>query len=47
VFGVLIQYPGASGRLVDLGPIASAAHERGAMVAVAADLLALTLVGRP
>jgi glycine dehydrogenase len=47
LFGVLLQYPGASGRLIDLGPVVAAAHERGAMVAVAADLLALTLVRPP
>ncbi len=47
IFGVLLQYPGASGRVRDLAPIVSAAHERGALVAVAADLLALTLLTPP
>ncbi len=47
VFGVLVQYPGASGAVRDLEPIVAAAHERGALVVVAADLLALTLLKTP
>jgi glycine cleavage system P protein (glycine dehydrogenase) len=47
VFGVLLQYPGAGGAVRDLGPVAEAAHERGAQVVVAADLLALTLFRPP
>jgi glycine dehydrogenase len=47
VFGVLVQYPGASGAVVDLAPIIAAAHERGAQVVVAADLLALTVLKSP
>ncbi len=47
VFGVLVQYPGASGAVRDLAPIVAAAHDRGALVAVAADLLALTLITPP
>jgi glycine dehydrogenase len=46
-FGVVLQYPGASGVLRDYSELTSAAHERGAMVAVSADLLALTLVAPP
>ena len=46
-FGVLVQYPGSSGRLQDLHPIIDAAHAAGALVAVAADLLALILVTPP
>ncbi|HLI15387.1 MAG TPA: aminomethyl-transferring glycine dehydrogenase [Acidimicrobiales bacterium] len=46
-FGLLLQYPGASGALRDLAPVVAAAHERGALVAVAADLLALTLCRPP
>jgi glycine dehydrogenase len=46
-FGVLLQYPGASGAVRDLAPVAAAAHERGAQVVVAADLLALTLLTPP
>ena len=47
VFGVLLQYPGATGAVRDLGPVVAAAKERGALVAVAADLLALTLLRSP
>jgi glycine dehydrogenase len=46
-FGVLVQYPGASGRLRDFRAVAAAAHEAGALVVAAADLLALTLVTAP
>src|SRR6266511_4481654 len=46
-FGVLVQYPGASGAVRDLGPLVEAAHRRGALVAVAADLLGLTLLKPP
>ena len=47
VFGVLLQYPGASGEVRDLAPVIEAAHAAGARVAVAADLLALTLLKPP
>ncbi|MEP6599712.1 MAG: aminomethyl-transferring glycine dehydrogenase [Actinomycetota bacterium] len=47
VFGVLLQYPGASGAVRDLAPVVAAAHERGALVTVAADLLALTILTPP
>ncbi|MCM2577462.1 aminomethyl-transferring glycine dehydrogenase [Streptomyces meridianus] len=47
VFGVLLQYPGASGRVRDLRPVIEQAHELGAIVTVAADLLALTLLTPP
>jgi glycine dehydrogenase len=47
VFGVLVQYPGCSGAVRDVAAIVSAAHERGALVTVAADLLALTLLTAP
>ena len=42
--GVLVQYPGASGRVVDPRAVIEAAHERNALAVVAADLLALTLL---
>ena len=45
--GVLVQYPGASGRIVDPRPVIEAAHERDALAVVAADLLALTLLESP
>jgi glycine dehydrogenase len=47
VSGVLVQYPGASGRILDPRPIIDAAHERGGLAVVAADLLALTLLEAP
>ncbi|MGN9844102.1 aminomethyl-transferring glycine dehydrogenase [Nonomuraea sp. H19] len=46
-FGVLVQYPGASGRVRDFRAVAAAAREMGALVVAAADLLALTLVAAP
>ncbi|WP_345770489.1 aminomethyl-transferring glycine dehydrogenase [Blastococcus saxobsidens] len=46
-FGVLLSYPGASGAVRDHGALAAAAHEAGASVVVAADLLALTLLEAP
>ena len=47
VFGVLVQYPGADGELRDWRALASAAHDAGALVTAAADLLALTLATAP
>ncbi len=47
LFGVLLQYPGASGEVRDLGPVIAAARARGAVAIVAADLLALTLLTPP
>jgi glycine dehydrogenase len=47
VFGAIVQYPGTSGVLRDLTPLADALHERGALLTVAADLLALTLLKAP
>jgi glycine dehydrogenase len=46
-FGVLVQYPGHAGQLRDLDPISAAAHEQGALVAVATDLLSLALLKPP
>ncbi|MFJ9823815.1 aminomethyl-transferring glycine dehydrogenase [Streptomyces sp. NPDC101160] len=47
VFGVLLQYPGASGAIRDIKPVIDQAHELGAIVTVAADLLALTVLASP
>jgi glycine dehydrogenase len=47
LFGVLIQYPSAAGTIRDLAALATAAHDRGALAVVAADLLALTLITSP
>ena len=46
-FGLLLQYPGASGAVRDHAALVEAAHAAGALVAVAADLLALTLLRPP
>ena len=46
-FGVLLQYPGTSGEIHDIRALIDAAHAKGAMVAVASDLLALTLLTPP
>jgi glycine dehydrogenase len=45
--GVLVQYPGADGGILHPGPLVEAAHDRGAMAVVAADLLALVLLEAP
>ncbi|WP_322936260.1 aminomethyl-transferring glycine dehydrogenase [Nocardioides bizhenqiangii] len=45
--GVLVQYPGASGRVLDPRPVVDEIHERGGLAVVAADLLALTLLEAP
>ena len=46
-FGVIVQLPGASGRIEDWSDLIAAAHQRGALVAVGADLLAATLITPP
>src|ERR1700757_1581886 len=46
-FGVIAQLPGASGRVTDWAALVAQAHDRGALVAVGADLLALTLITPP
>lgn len=46
-FGLHLQYPGASGAVRDHAALVAAAHEKGALVTVAADLLALTLLRAP
>ena len=46
-FGVLVQYPGSSGKVTDHAGIVEQAHQAGALVAVAADLLALCLLRPP
>ncbi|MGA7203431.1 MAG: aminomethyl-transferring glycine dehydrogenase, partial [Specibacter sp.] len=45
--GVVLQQPGVSGRVFNHAPVIAAAKERGALVTVAADLLALTLITAP
>ena len=46
-FGVITQLPGAGGEVVDWTELVTEAHERGALVAIGADLLALTLITPP
>ncbi|WP_140723060.1 aminomethyl-transferring glycine dehydrogenase [Pseudomonas sp. Hp2] len=46
-FGVLLQYPDTFGRIGDHKALAEAVHARGGLVAVATDLLALTLIAAP
>jgi glycine dehydrogenase len=46
-FGVIAQLPGATGRITDWSALVSQAHDRGALVAIGADLLALTLITPP
>ena len=45
--GIVLQQPGASGRVFNQAEAIAAAKERGALVTVAADLLALTLITPP
>ena len=47
VFGVLLQYPGSSGRVVDLEPLITRTHDAGGLATVAADLLSLVLLRSP
>jgi glycine dehydrogenase len=46
-FGVIAQLPGASGRITDWADLVTQAHARGALVAIGADLLSLTLITPP
>ncbi|MFC8597059.1 aminomethyl-transferring glycine dehydrogenase [Isoptericola sp. NPDC057191] len=45
--GVVVQQAGASGRVLDARGVVAEAKERGSLVTVAADLLALTLLTSP
>ena len=46
-FGVLLQYPGSSGAIRDYRETVERFHDQEALVVVAADLLALTLLSPP
>ncbi|MFO7537883.1 MAG: aminomethyl-transferring glycine dehydrogenase, partial [Chloroflexota bacterium] len=46
-FGALVQYPTSDGDIFDYGDFCRQAHDAGALVVVAADLLALTLLRPP
>jgi glycine dehydrogenase len=47
VFGVLLQYPGSSGEIRDDRALIERSHAAGALVTMAADLLALVLLTPP
>ena len=46
-FGLLVQYPDTNGEICDYSKIAEFAHDKGALVIAATDLLALTLIKAP
>src|SRR5688572_10594145 len=46
-FGILLQYPDDHGDVRDLRPVVDRAHQAGLLVAVASDLMALTLLVPP
>jgi glycine dehydrogenase len=46
-FGILLQYPATDGRIEDYTALSKSAHAAGALVVVAADILALTLLRPP
>jgi glycine dehydrogenase len=46
-FGTLLQYPATDGSVIDYAPFVQAAHDKQALVVVAADLLALVLLRAP
>jgi glycine dehydrogenase len=47
IFGALVQYPATDGAIYDYAEFAKKAHNAGALVVVAADVLALTLLKPP
>lgn len=47
LFGVLLQYPGTYGEVTDFSELIEQVHAKKALVAVSADLLALTLLKTP
>ena len=47
IFGMLLQYPASDGEVFDYSDLIAAAHDLNVTVAVAADLLALTLLTPP
>ena len=46
-FGILAQYPGSDGRVAELDELIVKAHDKGALTAVAADLMALVMLKSP
>jgi glycine dehydrogenase len=47
VIGILLQYPGSSGAIVDYRSVCDEAHRAGILVTMATDLLALTMLTPP
>ena len=47
VFGALLQYPTATGEIVDIRPLIEAVHEKKGIVAVAADIMSLVMLKAP
>ena len=47
IFGVLVQYPNTFGAVIDHTELSKWAHDKGAVVVAAADLLALTMIKAP
>jgi glycine dehydrogenase len=47
IFGSLVQYPATDGAIYDYEKFAEATHDAGALLVVAADILALTLLKPP
>ena len=47
VFGVIVQYPDTRGTISELSLLSAAAHDNGALMIMASDLLALTLLKSP
>ena len=46
-FGLLVQYPDTNGEICDYAKVTEYAHDKGALVIAATDLLALTLIKAP
>jgi glycine dehydrogenase len=47
VFGLLLSYPTTDGAIIDYRTVTEAAHQAGALVVVAADLMSLALITPP
>ena len=47
IFGALIQYPATDGKVFNFRNLCNQAHESGALIAVATDLMALALIPTP
>ena len=47
LFGLLLQYPGSSGQIRNIRPLVEMAHDKAALVSVAADILSLVLITPP